>query len=608
MMTISNFAAGNDTQQNLISSYNMKKQLLLFAAAVTALGMAAQPAQAPVAVWGNLIDGDTAAGDQSTDMALDNSGNVYWYGTYGSTETEPDVRYAGEVIYAGAPFNAGATQNNNYTLIKTDKNGRKLWTVYTDSGDFANNAGFCAATADGGVVTVAKVRHTDGMLDKNIIFHNADGTPFEIDWKCDRRYYRLAVTKISGDGVVEWNRMVDFSTEPGVAAGGNYATFWPDVFNVSGGTIDDNGNIYIALNYRNPMTVAGKDGEPVVFTPVNNKSWNGDSQGVCGDFMLLSLDSEGYYRNALQLEGTCAASYCQKLEWASGTLYCQGYIVGEEGVKMKVGEYTLAPTTVMSPLVMALDSDLKPEWAKCYPAEKVDGKNALQNVGISHIGDALYLCGQYNLKFSDPDNSENFLTATQGSLREGFVLKLDAATGKWLAARDSRDDNWNNPSATAKTGLTGYFQVLPSLVTTSSVFVFGYVMNAQVGVFLREYNADTLEGVLPEGEYNIVTGGGVPSCQCALLDPDSGALYITARGNQAFTLLGGDKTAAPVKWGVLAARFDLGEPINTVVSRFDEESDAPVEYYTLEGLRVDNPSAGLYIRLQGSKATKVIIH
>lgn len=37
------------------------------------------------------------------------------------------------------------------------------------------------------------------------------------------------------------------------------------------------------------------------------------------------------------------------------------------------------------------------------------------------------------------------------------------------------------------------------------------------------------------------------------------------------------------------------------------ENDAPVVYYNLQGVRVDNPSAGLYIRKQGNKATKVLL-
>ena len=37
------------------------------------------------------------------------------------------------------------------------------------------------------------------------------------------------------------------------------------------------------------------------------------------------------------------------------------------------------------------------------------------------------------------------------------------------------------------------------------------------------------------------------------------------------------------------------------------DADAPVEYYNLSGVRVDNPSPGLYIRRQGTRTQKVII-
>lgn len=38
-----------------------------------------------------------------------------------------------------------------------------------------------------------------------------------------------------------------------------------------------------------------------------------------------------------------------------------------------------------------------------------------------------------------------------------------------------------------------------------------------------------------------------------------------------------------------------------------DSDDAPVEYYTIQGVRVENPSNGLYIRRQGNKASKVIL-
>ena len=38
-----------------------------------------------------------------------------------------------------------------------------------------------------------------------------------------------------------------------------------------------------------------------------------------------------------------------------------------------------------------------------------------------------------------------------------------------------------------------------------------------------------------------------------------------------------------------------------------EDVEAPVEYYNLQGVKVDNPSNGLYIKRQGNKVTKVIL-
>lgn len=37
------------------------------------------------------------------------------------------------------------------------------------------------------------------------------------------------------------------------------------------------------------------------------------------------------------------------------------------------------------------------------------------------------------------------------------------------------------------------------------------------------------------------------------------------------------------------------------------DENAPVEYFNLQGIRVENPENGLYIRRQGNKVSKVII-
>ena len=39
----------------------------------------------------------------------------------------------------------------------------------------------------------------------------------------------------------------------------------------------------------------------------------------------------------------------------------------------------------------------------------------------------------------------------------------------------------------------------------------------------------------------------------------------------------------------------------------DNDSNAPVEYYNLQGVKVVNPSNGVYIKVQGKKASKVFV-
>ena len=46
---------------------------------------------------------------------------------------------------------------------------------------------------------------------------------------------------------------------------------------------------------------------------------------------------------------------------------------------------------------------------------------------------------------------------------------------------------------------------------------------------------------------------------------------------------------------------------STGVESVDSDTNAPKEYYNLQGVRVENPGKGLYIVRQGSKASKVIL-
>ncbi len=76
----------------------------------------------------------------------------------------------------------------------------------------------------------------------------------------------------------------------------------------------------------------------------------------------------------------------------------------------------------------------------------------------------------------------------------------------------------------------------------------------------------------------------------------------------------------PLTWTVQVYDIDEDEMINAFRAEYSDyidagvadalidSTDAPVEYFNLQGMRVDNPAAGnIYIRRQGNTATKVLV-
>ena len=93
---------------------------------------------------------------------------------------------------------------------------------------------------------------------------------------------------------------------------------------------------------------------------------------------------------------------------------------------------------------------------------------------------------------------------------------------------------------------------------------------------------------------------------------NSGATDMTNYGS----MVTGEATtdqAAIATWAAFNQGFKLNElpalnwqgtaGVDAVIS----DDNAPVEYFNLQGVRVENPTHGLYIKRQGTKATKVIL-
>ncbi len=60
-------------------------------------------------------------------------------------------------------------------------------------------------------------------------------------------------------------------------------------------------------------------------------------------------------------------------------------------------------------------------------------------------------------------------------------------------------------------------------------------------------------------------------------------------------------------YGVYTSKGDTGlSGVSTIVA--GDDSDAPVEYYNLQGVRIEHPTnAGVYLVKKGNKVSKIII-
>lgn len=82
--------------------------------------------------------------------------------------------------------------------------------------------------------------------------------------------------------------------------------------------------------------------------------------------------------------------------------------------------------------------------------------------------------------------------------------------------------------------------------------------------------------------------------------------------NELFTNFGDNKTKftfAPAEEATVAysQMIIVLESVETAVETIEAEEAAPARYFNLQGVEVTNPTNGLYIRVQGKKATKVIL-
>lgn len=575
------------------------KKFILLTSLIAAAGMTNAAVQ-PVNTWSKFLTGKPGQ-DDCRAIVTDGANQVYWLAFEGSTTADRDVKFGDVVLYDGAKYDS-TSANKNLTLLKTDAAGNEAWCLHSNYGDFLASGGL-AVTSTGDVVFCGKVRHTEGYLDEPVSITDGKGKTVTLDWKVDKRYQRLYIAKCTSDGELLWIRTCDLETAMNI----NNKTFASDAINVNAIAVDKDDNIYVGGNNQATMTVEKKDGSVVTISAKNLASYDGGNQASAGSLYILKLDSDGYYVNNLAETGDeITESKILSLEYSDGKLYASGTVKSSKGTaKISIDGKELTPTAYPCPLVASFNTDLTANWVTMLPmTTDTNGSGCqTQNLATKYDNKYFWLTGTYNGKISDPANEANYVESTvKKNTREGFVIKLDAATGNWIKGVSSK-------GSFSETYLTGYIQPICPANEPDNLYVNGYCMNATVGSFLRCYDKETLEGIA-DSSWNIVKGGGAPTASACAYAPSTGKIFVSTRGNGIFEPLGGEKTEKPSGFTNLFSCFQMGEGFVSGINDINVDNEGQEEgitrYFTIDGVEVSAPTSGLYIRVRGNKADKVI--
>jgi len=471
------------------------------------------------------------------------------------TDTTVSIYYDNELIARGARYE-GSSYNSNFNLLKTDLDGNAQWCVYSTSGEVASNNGGIVPAPDGGVYVSFKLRHTLNMPTVKPSFTDATGAVTTIDWVLDSetasRYYHGVLMKVSAQGAIEWLRLFDIDTAPQAAATASYASGTWDALYLYGMLSDDAGNVYVAGRYANPLTFYTATGS-VTLTPHNTTGWNGDAQTSRGDMYLARFDADGYLTDVLTTTGTAEVETSTTLAWAGDDIILNAVVkgTGSGNDAITLGGQTIAlPTSQPAMLTMRLTTGFDVVWSRLFQCDAIGSRSSvLQYNHVNVIGDNLWLTGMGNFNMHDDELTDTIATMYD-NVREGYIIRCDVNTGKWLAATASKVAL---PSYSGITGWLGGFEAEEN----DNFYTWGYNWGG-LGVCLFEFDKATLEF---KQYCPLLTGGSMTIANEMIAEGNT--LYTINRGRQVATAgwelrtIGRDEEITTMDWAAIFAAYHL---------------------------------------------------
>ncbi len=522
----------------------MNKLLSTLLLGVLAHGMATASVEYK---WSYLIDTESAQ-DMASAVVATTDGKIVSFSHFGSKTAEDAIIYAGEQVAVGAATSS-TSDNRNLLIMKHDAEGKAVWAVSTKEGYVDTANGNVAATSDGGVVALIKLR---GSMNGDVIaptFVDAQGEKTLESFNISEWIYNMAVLKIAENGVIEWIRPFDQSQ----LAVGTATSDITDGINPYGICVDDNDNIFVGGNYRTPVIAWGVKNSCFVLEPRCVADYTGDSQNAAGGLFLVKLDKEGNYLDHLKTTGNDTRDQICGLDYSNGSVYFFGNIQGAQDDVVTIGdkEVTL-PNELDNLLYGSVNAeDMTVNYAglvKAYAAS--DGKGTLQCKTIKTIDGGLYLLGSVKGGLGSLEGETALIEANNTQLH-GFALKCDASNGELKSGHIYEES------------ISAYMGVFKNGDDTC---LYGYRMNAAEGCVLESFsNDDSWTASETDAKISLMLGGGTPIAYGCAYESTSKMLYVMGRGNKEFTFYGTDVTSdAPQSFGGILTAYSLDGEVSGV--------------------------------------------
>lgn len=514
-------------------------------------------------------------------MTMSSDGNYYVATTFGTSNDEDDalnVWFDGEKLYnsknklvTGSSY-VGTSQNGNLLLQKVDKEGNVLWNMYTLKGDVEHAATKMVPTSDGGVVMAIKTRawvEAEGLTNLSSIYQPGKrGLKYVItDDLTKPSEYRYVILKITSKGVVDWYQIIRGEVREDT----KYAT--KNNAYVYGLTIDENDNIYVAGNFRTKLWFQDAQNKWNEIDAQNTKDWNGDSQAVTGDLFLVKLNKQGLFLNSFLADGTAKCAFIDNLCFDDGKLYLNGRVQGD-GTEMKLGGFKVDASSDRQTEILASinASDLSVNYVKSLESvANTDDRFVIQNKSVQLLNGKLYYTGLLNGSWKQ--DGQTLLDNPSSKMLKGYVLQVDPATG-----------HVDNAAIRLDGGIGGFFGVYEG---EKNLYAFGYDFTS--GAILAPISKDNFTlGTATK----VCSYGTVGICTTPIVDGEN--FVLAHRGGVArnfsnkASFYGTDFKFDNLKcWGTVYYSYKMGDVMTGVDKvTVDTNDDAPVDVYTLNGMKV----------------------